>query len=118
MYQQTVALNNVKFYAFHGFYAEEQLTGSHFLVNAEVTFVPTGDTEDLQYTVNYEVINEILIVQMQNTQKLLETVVKNIMNDLIAKYPFISTAKIGINKIRPTMPGEVGSSFVELKYKG
>ena len=116
MFVQTVALKEVKFYAFHGFYPEEQLTGSHFSVDVEVTFIPSGDTEDLKQTVNYEVINSILISAMQNTQKLLETVVKNIIDELIKTYPFIATAVVGIKKLHPPMPGEIGHSFVQLNY--
>ena len=54
MFIQTVALNDVKCFAFHGYYPEEQLTGTEFLVSVAVTFVPAGgDTEDLERTVNY-----------------------------------------------------------------
>ena len=116
MFVQTVALKEVKFYAFHGFYPEEQLIGNHFLVDVEVTFVPKGDTEDLNLTVNYEVINSIVTLEMKNTQKLLETVVKNIIDQLISKYSFISTAIVGIKKLHPSMPGEIGHSFVQLSY--
>lgn len=116
MFLQTVALKEVKFHAFHGFYPEEQLTGNHFFVDVEVTFIPNGDSEDLNATVNYEVINSIVTAEMKNTQKLLETVVRNIINQLIAKYSFISTAVVGIKKIHPPMPGEIGHSFVQLTY--
>ena len=32
MFVQTIALRDAKFYAYHGFYPEEQLIGNHFLV--------------------------------------------------------------------------------------
>jgi len=116
MFVQTVALKEVKFYAFHGFYPEEQLIGNHFLVDTEVTFIPTGDSEDLSHTVNYEVINALMHQEMKQTQKLLETVVKNILNQLLATYPFLLTAVVGIKKLHPAMPGEIGYSFVQLSY--
>lgn len=116
MFIQTVALKEVKFYAFHGFYPEEQLTGNQFSVDVEVTFMPKGDSEDLGETVNYEVINSIIRTEMQNTQKLLETVVSNIINQLLLTYPFLLSAKTGIKKFHPVMPGQVGYSFVALSY--
>lgn len=116
MFIQTVALKDVKFYAFHGFYPEEQLTGNHFSVDVEVTFIPEGDTEDLGKTVNYEVVNSIIRTEMANTQKLLETVVSNIINQLIVNYPFLLSVKTGIKKFHPAMPGQIGHSFVELSY--
>jgi dihydroneopterin aldolase len=116
MFIQTVALKEVKCYAFHGFYPEEQLTGNHFLIDVTVTFVPTTDTENLQATVNYEVINSIILTEMKNTQKLLETVVKNIIDSLLLQYPYLLTAQVSIKKLHPPMLGEVGHSFVQLSY--
>ena len=114
---QTVALKDVKCYAFHGFYPEEQLTGNHFLVDVEVTFLPSDETENLQKTVNYEVINTIILEEMKTTQKLLETVVKNMLNKVIKTYPFLLTANVGIKKLHPPMLGEVGHSFVQVSYQ-
>ncbi len=116
MFIQTVALKDVKCYAFHGFYPEEQLTGNHFLVNIEVIFTPSNETENLQKTVNYEVINSIILDEMKNTQKLLETVVKNMIDKVLSTYPFLLSAEVGIKKLHPPMLGEVGHSFVQLKY--
>ncbi|WP_410221630.1 dihydroneopterin aldolase [Pedobacter sp.] len=117
MFTQTVALKDVKFYAFHGLYPEEQLTGNHFIVDVEVAFEPKGNTEDLERTVNYEVLNQILIEEMRNTQKLLETVVRNMIDKILSTYIFIDAITIGIRKINPPMPGQVGHSFVQLKYQ-
>ena len=64
----------------------------------------------------YEIINEIINTQMKQTQKLLETVVKAIISDLIENYPFLTVAKVGIRKLNPPMKGEVGHSFVQLTY--
>lgn len=115
-YIQTVALREVKCYAFHGYYPEEQLTGIYFNVDATVTFTPNEDTESLARTVNYEVLNSIILEEMKRTQKLLETVVKNIIDRIIADYPFILSAEVGIKKLNPPMPGQVGHSFVQLSY--
>ncbi|MDQ7948600.1 MAG: dihydroneopterin aldolase [Pedobacter sp.] len=116
MFVQTIALREVKFYAFHGFYPQEQLTGNHFLVDVEVDFVPFGESENLKQTVNYEVMNTIVAKHMNQVQKLLETVVKNIIEELIQTYPYIRTATVGIKKLHPPMPGEIGHSFVQLSY--
>lgn len=116
MFIQTVSLKDVKCYALHGFYPEEQFTGNHFLVNIEVTFTPSIETEDLQKTVNYEELNAIILEEMMNTQRLLETVVKNIMDKVIKAYPFLISADVGIRKMHPPMLGEVGHSFVALRY--
>lgn len=116
MYIQTVAIKDVKHHAFHGYYPEEQLVGCDFLVDVEVTFTPQGDSEDLDRTVNYEVLNQLIDQEMKRCQKLLETVVANIINNIVERYDFLLTAKVGIKKLNPPMPGEVGHSFVSLNY--
>ena len=113
---QTVALNDVKCFALHGYYPEEQLIGHYFLVSTEVVFEPAADTEDITKTINYEVLNEIILAEMKNTQKMLETVVKNILDDILRKYPFVQEATVGIKKLHPAMPGDVQQSFVQLRY--
>jgi len=117
MYIQTVALKDVKCHALHGFYPEEQLIGCYFMIDAAVTFnANVDDSENLDKTVNYEVLNTIIRQEMAKTQKLLETVVKNIIEEIKSNYPFINTAKVGIRKLNPPMPGQIGHSFVELSY--
>lgn len=116
-YLQTVALKDVKCFALHGYYPEEQLTGIYFMVDITVEFIPYGDTENLQHTVNYEILNTIILEEMARTQKMLETVIRNIINRTIATYPFILTAVVGIRKLNPPMPGQIGHSFVQLSYK-
>jgi len=116
MYLQTVALNDVKCFSFHGYYPEEQLTGTEFLVSVEVTFYPSGDTEDLQRTVNYEVLNTIIGEEMASTKQLLETVVRQILDRVLSSFPFVLTAVAGIKKMHPPMPGEINHSFVQLSY--
>lgn len=114
--KQTVALKDVKCFAFHGFYPEEQLTGNHFMVDLEATFKAFGFDDDLENTINYEVLNSIILEEMKNTQKLLETVLNNIINKVINKYPFVLSVIASIKKLNPPMPGQVGFSFVKLSY--
>ncbi|HKG07300.1 MAG TPA: dihydroneopterin aldolase [Pedobacter sp.] len=115
-YIQTVALKDVKCFAFHGYYPEEQLTGIYFIVDVTVTFSPNDDTENLQRTVNYEELNTIILEEMKRTQKMLETVVRNILDRVLSSYPFLISASAGIKKLAPPMPGQIGYSFVQLSY--
>lgn len=116
MLTQTVALEDVKCFAYHGYYPEEQLTGGQFVVGISVTFIHSGDTEDLTRTVNYEVLNSIVVSEMKHTQKMLESVVRNMINRVVENFPFISSASVGIKKLNPPMEGQVGHSFVNLSY--
>jgi len=114
--KQTVALKDVKCFALHGYYSEEQLTGNHFVVDLETEFTPQGFDDELAQTVNYEELNNIILAEMKNTQKLLETVLNNMISKVIKLYPFVETVQVSIKKLNPPMPGQIGHSFVKLSY--
>lgn len=115
-FKQTVALKDVKCFALHGYYPEEQLIGNHFVVDLETEFTPQGFDDELAQTVNYEDLNHIIMEEMQHTQKLLETVLKNIISKVIKLYPFVEMVEVSMKKLNPPMPGQIGHSFVKLTY--
>lgn len=113
---QTIGLEGVKNFAYHGWYPEEQLIGCWFETHISVAFVASSNPQALSDTINYEVLNNWLQLEMQTPQKLLETVVQNILNRILAGYPKIVSAEIKLRKLHPPMPGLVGNSFVSLQY--
>jgi len=115
-FKQTVALKDVKCFALHGYYPEEQIIGNHFIVDLETEFTPLGFNDELNQTVNYEDLNTIIREEMKNTQKLLETVLSNIVSKVIKLYPFVETVNVSMKKLNPPMPGQIGHSFVKLSY--
>ncbi|NII82860.1 MULTISPECIES: dihydroneopterin aldolase [unclassified Pedobacter] len=115
-FKQTVALKDVKCFALHGYYPEEQLIGNHFVVDLETEFTPQGFDDEIGQTVNYEDLNAIILEEMTHTQKLLETVLKNIISKVIKLYPFVETVQVSMKKLNPPMPGQIGHSFVKLTY--
>lgn len=114
--KQTVALKDVKCFALHGYYPEEQLAGNHFIIDLTTEFTPVGFDDELAQTVNYEDLNSIIRAEMKNTQKLLETVLNNIITKVIERYPFVEKIDVSMKKLNPPMPGQIGHSFVKLSY--
>lgn len=115
-YMQTVALKEVKCFAYHGYYPEEQILGCFFILDLEVEFIQKKFDDELSSTINYEELNTIILSEMKQTQKLLETVISRILESLIEKFPFICSASVSIRKLNPPMLGQVGCSFVKLDY--
>ncbi|WP_231424373.1 dihydroneopterin aldolase [Pedobacter sp. Leaf250] len=115
-FKQTVALKDVKCFALHGYYPEEQIIGNHFIIDLDAEFTPQGFDDELAQTVNYEDLNTIIREEMKNTQKLLETVLNNIISKVIELYPFVDTVNVSMKKLNPPMPGQIGHSFVKLSY--
>ena len=57
---QKVALKNVRFFSYHGFYPEEQILGNVFFIDVETSFqVEESGNDDILKTVNYELLFEI-----------------------------------------------------------
>ncbi len=111
-----VSIQGAEFFAYHGFYDEERKSGHSFVLDVEVT-LPSFDSldDDINDTVNYEMIYQICKIEMENTQKLIETVVLNIINHLHKDFPFISKARVRMEKIGPQLGGKVAKSVIEME---
>lgn len=115
--KQKVALEEVKFYAHHGFYPEEQKVGNNFLVSIETEMqVEENLSDELSDTVNYERLFEIASAEMKITRKLLETVAHRILKEIVLEFPQVESVKVAIRKLNLPVKGEVKSSLVELTY--
>ena len=115
-----VALEGMQFYAFHGFYEEEQLIGNYFVVDVYVdtNFMGAAQSDDLGGTVNYETIYFICRLEMKKTSKLLEHVAQRILNKLSAQFSRASGITVRISKMNPPLGGPVARSFVEVSSGG
>jgi dihydroneopterin aldolase len=112
-----VAIQGAEFFAFHGFYNEERKAGNTFLIDAEVTLHSYDSTDDdIADTVNYEQLYTITQEEMLKTQKLLETVVFNIINRFKNELPKIVSATVRMEKIAPQLGGKVAKTVIEMEY--
>lgn len=111
----TVAIEGAEFFAYHGYYPEERRMGNTFVIDAEVELKTFDSSDDnILDTVNYEMLFAICQEEMDRTQKLLETVVYNI----IIRYrdlPNVASAKVKMQKIGPQLGGKVAKAVVEME---
>lgn len=115
--KQKVALEGVRFFAYHGFYTEEQVIGNVFIVDIITEFELTETVDDLiENTVNYEDLFKIAHEEMRITRKLLETVVNNILQQVKNKFTFLDAIQVSIRKVSPPFPVPVSYSLVQLNY--
>ncbi len=112
----TISLIGAEFFAYHGFYPEEQKLGSRFIVDAEVSFIPVANLGDdeLTNTVNYERLYLLIAKQMAQTKKLIETVAQAIADDIKVQYHFTNNIKVSIRKLNPPLKGKVEYSCVTI----
>ena len=121
-FMAVIALEGMRFFAHHGLYEEEKLMGTHFVldieINIDVSFATTVNEHEVDKvigTINYETVYEICRIEMDTPQKLLETVVKNIMTALKWQFQNIFKLRIKIKKLNPPLGGIVASSSVEVE---
>lgn len=109
-----IALEGMHFFAYHGYYEEERIVGNQFIIDTFVD-VDTFDSmdDDINDTVNYEVIYAIVKAHMNKKYKLLETIALNISTDIKSKFSNIKKVRIKVSKIGPQLGGEVDRAVIE-----
>ncbi|MEE9440212.1 MAG: dihydroneopterin aldolase [Saprospiraceae bacterium] len=113
----TVAIKGAEFFAYHGFYKIEQKSGNTFIIDAEVELKTFDSNDDnINDTVNYEKLFKICEFEMENTQKLLETVVFNIINRFKNDFSNVTGGKVKLEKLGPQLGGKVAKAVVEMEF--
>lgn len=110
----TISLENLKIFANHGIYKEEQLVGGEFEVNLEVFFEESRDILQIDDTINYVSLHEIVKNRMKVHTPLLETVGMYIVEDIKLKFPQITKCIIKICKISPPVTNFYGNLCVTI----
>lgn len=110
-----IRLNDIKVHAYHGVYPKERQTGTDYLVNVRCKLKEFDDmfeSDELAYTVDYSAIYDLIIKHMSKPANLIETVAKNISDDILATFPRIASTKIEIEKTNPPLSGECKSASI------
>ena len=111
-----ISLSGMEFFAYHGCFAEEQIIGNKFIVDIEF-FASTENAEisdELEKTINYQKVYEIVKAEMEIKSKLLEHVARRILNAVNKHFPNISNAIVTVNKMNPPMGGKIDRVGVTL----
>lgn len=111
-----IRIENLKVYAYHGVYKEENEQGQDFFVNA-VLYTDTrkaGQKDDLSRSTDYgEVCHFMSDYIKKHTYKLIETVAEKTVMQTLLKFPLIKEMELEIRK--PEAP--VGLPFESVSVK-
>ena len=112
----TIKLNQLRFFAYHGLYAEEKQTGNEFEVNITLTYpAPEVVIQDIAGTINYAEVYSLVKERMQQPTALLEMLAMEIAATIHKAFPQITTAEISIKKLHPPIKQFTGN--VEVVYR-
>ena len=114
----TVQLHQLLFTAYHGVHEEEKVLGNEYIVDCAVEFYEkTPVIYEINETVNYAAIYDIIKNRMAIPTRLLETVVMEIGNEIILHYPDLKSIDITVKKSHPLIEGLRGSVGVSWHKK-
>jgi dihydroneopterin aldolase len=103
-----VSLENVKIFAYHGIYEEEQIIGGIFEVSLDVSFVESEELIKLEETINYVTLYQIIKKRMEHITPLLETLCLEILEQIKHQFPQITESVIKICKTAPPVENFIG----------
>lgn len=104
-----IKLQNIRTFSFHGCLEEEAKIGSNYRIDLEVKsdLRKSAQTDDLNDTVDYVLLNKIVVDEMKVRSKLLENVAQRIVNKIFSEVASISKVRVEISKLNPPIGGDV-----------
>ncbi|MDQ2656609.1 MAG: dihydroneopterin aldolase [Bacteroidota bacterium] len=114
-----ISLEGLEFHAFHGVYPHERESGNWFEVDISVdTNILEGAIRDeLDKTVNYELLYQFVKEEMQKPSKLLETVAEQIVERVLRDLPEVQQVELKIAKINPPIGGKCKKASLWIQKK-
>ncbi len=112
----TVALKGMKFYAYHGYYEFERKIGNNFTVDVTIkTELTAHPKEQIESTVNYEWIYQVVKKHMSCKYRLLETLAYDMVLDIKKLDPKILQVQLRLVKHNPPVGGTVDEAEVTIE---
>lgn len=110
-----IAVEGMKFYAFHGVYEAEKVIGSDYMVDVYVQTViaAAAKADEVETTINYESIFQICKLEMREPRQLLETVVNGIFQRMKGQFADMTALRVRVRKLNPPLGGQVAAAWVE-----
>lgn len=112
-----IEIEGMKFYAYHGHFAAEQVVGNYFEVNLRIETAcgAAAQSDNLDDALNYQAVYNTVKEEMQIKSSLLENVGNRILDALYSQFAAINKARIKISKMNPPMGGEIERVSVTLE---
>ena len=113
----TIKLKNIRTYSYHGCLIEEGKIGSDYSVDIEVNtnLNKSSLSDDLKDTVDYVLLNQIVVEEMAIRSNLLEHVAQRIIQRVFKEVTTISSVKLGVSKLNPPIGGDVEAVTIEME---
>ncbi len=111
-----IYLSDVRFHAFHGVMPQERKVGADFVVSVRVgmDISKAVDSDNVEDTLNYAGLYDIMKREMSIPSNLLEHVAGRIGRSVIQQFPMVSSVDVMVTKTNPPMGADSNGAGVEL----
>jgi len=101
--EQSISLNGLRFYAYHGAEPQEAIVGAWYTVSVELKTDATAAilSDNLDGTISYALVADVIKAQMQIRSALLEHVTGRIAQALLNEFPSLNAVTITVCKENP-----------------
>ena len=112
----TISINDMRFYAHHGCFAQERAIGTYFRVDLvfETDTRRAEGSDNIADTVSYLDVYQVVKREMAIPSNLLEHVARRIGEGVKAEFPALTAVRVKVSKLNPPLGGQMESVSVEL----
>jgi dihydroneopterin aldolase len=111
-----IYLNDLIFNGFHGVYPAEKKIGNTFKVDVRIQMTPATKTiHQLEDTIDYVQVYALIQKIMAVPTPLLETIVANIADQILAAHPIAELVYVKITKLQLSIPYFEGTTAVDIE---
>jgi dihydroneopterin aldolase len=113
----TIKLKNIRTFSYHGCLIEEGKIGSDYSIDLDIKtdLRKSCLSDDLNDTVDYVLLNKIVVEEMEIRSHLLEHVGQRIITRVFGEIPEVSRILLSVSKLNPPIGGDVEAVTVELE---
>ena len=112
-----IKLKNIRTFSYHGCLIEEGKIGSDYSVDLEVKtdLRKSSVSDNLEDTVDYVLLNKIVVEEMDIRAQLLEHVAHRIIVRIFTEVAAISRIIVAVSKLNPPIGGDVEAVTIEME---
>ena len=113
-----IELENLHFFAYHGVHEEEKNNGGDFDVSVNISFEPRFfPIRYLDETIDYEKLYDVIKQRMMITEELLESVVTQMVQDILVAFPVAEEVTVKVKKHKPLINEFQGTAAAQYNWK-
>lgn len=114
-----IEVNGIKLYAHHGCLEEEMLIGGNYTVHVTLwtDFSQAAESDELNHTIDYVIVNRIVSEEMAIRSKLIEHVGQRIIDRIADRFPQLKKLRVKVIKHTPPINGDVDNVAIVIEKR-